>query len=78
MDFRLDAAALADSQSFFFFYAEGSASHRQGQRPVDTESALELGQMACDTTGKTLQNSTGHFRDIKQTYPVTLVQQHQQ
>ena len=49
-----------------FFCAEESAIHHEGQRPVDTESPLELGQMACDTTGETLQNSIGRFRDGKQ------------
>lgn len=33
---------------------------------MDTESPLELGQMACDTTGEMLQNSVGRFRDGKQ------------
>lgn len=43
IDFRLDTAVLAESQNFlflFFFFAEGSASHRQGQRPVNTESVF--------------------------------------
>lgn len=54
-------------KGFLFFLLKGSASHHQGQRPVDTRSALELGQMACDTTRKTLQNGRafqGHLKNV--------------